>query len=217
MSRSRDGRAAALPDLYNWRQIFRARPVGPLATLIKPIAQEAGTHQDFLYQQNSLRDAVVAALNLEICQRHTDWVKMANIGQMINVLQAMILADKDKMLLTPTYHIFDTYRPYMDATPCPVKVSGPQYRRGANSIPMIDMTAVRDRNNKVVLAIVNSDPDRPANMTTNLTGTHMGASSPDRRWTPTTRLMRPTLFIRWGSSPSVKAARSPWKYRQSRC
>ena len=64
--------------------------------------QEAGSHPGFLYQQNSLRDAVVAALNLNIFQRHSDRVKLAAIAQMVNVLQAMILTDKEKMLLTPS-------------------------------------------------------------------------------------------------------------------
>ena len=79
--------------------------------------QEPGSHPGFLYQQNSLRDAEVAALTLNIFHRHTDRVKLAAIAQMVNVLQAMILTDKDKMLLTPTYHVFDMYQPFMGATP----------------------------------------------------------------------------------------------------
>src|SRR3546814_19707520 len=69
--------------------------------------QEPGSHPGFLYQQNSLRDAEVAALTLNIFHRHTDRVKLAAIAQMVNVLQAMILTKDDKMLLTPTYHVFD--------------------------------------------------------------------------------------------------------------
>src|SRR3546814_7104710 len=65
--------------------------------------QEPGSHPGFLYQQNSLRDAEVAALTLNIFHRHTDRVKLAAIAQMVNVLQAMILTKDDKMLLTPTY------------------------------------------------------------------------------------------------------------------
>ena len=84
--------------------------------------QEPGSHPGFLYQQNSLRDAEVAALSLNIFQRHSDRVKGANIAQMINVLQAMILTDKDKMVLTPTYHVFDMYQVFMGAVPYPATV-----------------------------------------------------------------------------------------------
>jgi alpha-L-arabinofuranosidase len=86
---------------------------------------EAGTNLRFLYQQNSLLDAEVAAVTLNIFHRHTDRVKMANIAQMINVIQAMILTDKEKMLLTPTYHIFDIHPPFQGATPYPASTSGP--------------------------------------------------------------------------------------------
>jgi alpha-N-arabinofuranosidase len=133
--------------------------------------QEAGTHPGFLYQQNSLRDAVVAALNLNIFQRHSDRVKMANIAQMINVLQAMILTDGPKMLLTPTYHIFDMYQPFMGAVPYPVKVEGKMY---APDIPMVDVSAARGKDGKLVLAIVNTDPSHAVQVVTNLTGTAHG-------------------------------------------
>ena len=73
---------------------------------------EPGSNPGFLYQQNTLRDAVVAAVNLNIFHAHADRVRMTNIAQMINVLQAMILTDKEKMLLTPTYHVFHMYKPF---------------------------------------------------------------------------------------------------------
>src|SRR3546814_4917022 len=85
---------------------------------------------DLLYQQNSLRDAEVAALTLNIFHRHTDRVKLAAIAQMVNVLQAMILTKDDKMLLTPTYHVFDMYVPFQGATPYPATVEGPRYKQG---------------------------------------------------------------------------------------
>ena len=75
-----------------------------------------GSTQGFLVQQNSLRDAILASLNLNIFARHADRVRMANIAQMVNVLQAMILTDKEKMVLTPTYHVFRMYVPFQDAT-----------------------------------------------------------------------------------------------------
>jgi alpha-N-arabinofuranosidase len=136
--------------------------------------QEPGSHPGFLYQQNSLRDAEVAALSLNIFHRHTDRVKLAAIAQMINVLQAMILTDGPKMLLTPTYHVFDMYQSFMGAVPYPAHVSTPNYAFGGNSIPMVDVSAARAKDGKLVLALVNTSPDKPAHVVTNLTGTAHG-------------------------------------------
>jgi alpha-N-arabinofuranosidase len=136
--------------------------------------QEPGSKEGFLYQQNSLRDAQVAALTLNIFHRHTDRVKMANIAQMVNVLQAMILTDGNRMLLTPTYHVFDMYQPFMEAVPYPAQVKGPSYTFGGHSMAMVDVSAARAKNGKTVLALVNSDPNKPARVVTNLTGTARG-------------------------------------------
>ena len=133
--------------------------------------QEPGTHPGFLYQQNSLRDAEVAALSLNIFFRHTDRVKLAAIAQMINVLQAMILTDGSKMLLTPTYHVFDMYQPFMGASPFAAGVGGPDYAKG---VPMVDAAAARGRDGKLYLALVNTDPNKPAHVVTNLPGTGQG-------------------------------------------
>jgi len=136
--------------------------------------QEAGTHPGFLYQQNSLRDAEVAALTLNIFQRHSDRVKLAAIAQMVNVLQAMILTDKDKMLLTPTYHVFDMYQPFMGAVPYPAAVSGPDYVLGDTHLPMVDVSAARTKDGKLVLSIVNTNPGHAVQVVTNLTGSAHG-------------------------------------------
>jgi len=133
--------------------------------------QEPGSHPGFLYQQNSLRDAEVAALTLNIFHRHTDRVKLAAIAQMVNVLQAMILTDGVKMVLTPTYHVFDMYQPFMGAVPYSAKVAGPEYTKG---IAMVDVSAARGKDGKVYLALVNTDPNKPAHIVTNLTGTAKG-------------------------------------------
>jgi len=77
---------------------------------------EPGTNRGFLYQQNTMRDALVAAVNLNIFNNHCDRVKMANIAQMVNVLQAIILTKEEKMILTPTYHVFDLYKEHHDGT-----------------------------------------------------------------------------------------------------
>jgi alpha-N-arabinofuranosidase len=132
--------------------------------------QEPGSTPGFLYQQNTLRDAEVAALTLNIFHRHTDRVRMANIAQMVNVLQALILTDKEKMVLTPTYHVFDMYVPFQGATPLAATVSGPEYRHGETFLPSVDVSAARDAAGKLHLSLVNLDPNRPARVETSITG-----------------------------------------------
>jgi alpha-N-arabinofuranosidase len=136
--------------------------------------QEQGSTPGFLYQQNSLRDAVVAALTLNVFQRHTDRVKLAAIAQMVNVLQAMILTDGPRMLTTPTYHVFDLYQPFQGAIPFPATVEGSRYRFGDTDLPMVDATAARGTDGKLYLALVNLDPRRPARVTTALSGNARG-------------------------------------------
>ena len=136
--------------------------------------QEPGTHPGFLYQQNTIRDAEVAALSLNIFHRHTDRVKLAAIAQMVNVLQAMILTDKEKMILTPTYHVFDMYQPFMDATPYKATVSSANYSFGDTKLPLIDVSAARGKDGKLYLAIVNTDPHRTVTVRTGLTGSAAG-------------------------------------------
>jgi len=131
---------------------------------------EPGTNPGFLYQQNTLRDAVLAGLNLNIFQAHADRVRMANIAQMINVLQAMVLTDKEKMLVTPTYHVFEMYRPFKGANLLPVELSAPQYTLGDTSIPAVSVSAARRKDGTLVLALVNTDPTRAARVTTRWSG-----------------------------------------------
>jgi alpha-N-arabinofuranosidase len=134
------------------------------------LAPLANTNPGFLIQQNSLRDAIVAALNLNIFARHADRVRMTNIAQMINVLQAMILTDKDKMVLTPTYHVYKMYLPFQDATFVPVSFDKGSYVQGDIKLPRIDATAVRDTQGKLWLAVTNLDPTKSATIAVNLVG-----------------------------------------------
>jgi alpha-N-arabinofuranosidase len=129
-----------------------------------------GTNPGFLVQQNSLRDAILAALNLNTFARHADRVRMANIAQMINVLQAMIMTDKEKMLLTPTYYVFKMYVPFQDATFVPVAFNAGTYALGNISLPRVDAIAAKDTNGKLWLAITNLDPNQPIEIDANLTG-----------------------------------------------
>ena len=119
-----------------------------------------GSNPGFLVQQNSLRDAVLAALNLNIFARHADRVRMANIAQMINVLQAMILTDKEKMVLTPTYYVYKMYVPFQDATFVPVAFNAGTYTHGDISLPRVDAIAAKDASGKLWLEITNLDPNQ---------------------------------------------------------
>jgi alpha-N-arabinofuranosidase len=122
---------------------------------------EKGTNAGFLFQQNTLRDAVVAALNFNIFHAHADRVRMTNIAQMVNVLQAMIITDKDKMLLTPTYHAFEMYVPFQDATSLPVTLKdNPKYAARWCQRAGISASAARGTDGKLYLALVNTNPNQ---------------------------------------------------------
>jgi len=129
-----------------------------------------GSNAGFLVQQNSLRDAILAALNLNIFARHADRVRGANIAQMVNVLQAMIMTDKEKMVLTPTYHVFKMYVPFQDASFVPVAFDAGTYTHGDISLPRIDAIAAKDTAGKLWLAVTNLDPNQPVEIEANLAG-----------------------------------------------
>jgi alpha-L-arabinofuranosidase len=133
-------------------------------------AQLPGTTEGFLAQQNSVRDAILAALNLNIFARHAERVRMANIAQMVNVLQAMVLTDRAKMVLTPTYHVFRMYVPFQDATFVPVTFDAGRYTHGDITLPRVDAIAAKDASGTLWLALTNVDPTRPADIATTLTG-----------------------------------------------
>ena len=129
-----------------------------------------GSNPGFLQQQNTMRDAVIAALNLNIFMRNADRVRGTNIAQMVNVLQAMILTDGPKMLLTPTYHVYRMYVPFHDATVVPRKLRRGHLRHGDINLPRVDAVAARDTSGKLWLALVNVDPNRPTKVSAALAG-----------------------------------------------
>jgi alpha-N-arabinofuranosidase len=131
---------------------------------------EPGTPPGFLYQQNSLRDALVAGLTLNIFNAHCERVTMTNIAQTINVLQAMILTKDDKMVLTPTYHVFEMYKVHQDATLLPTDLDCAAYAHGDESIPAISVSASRDGEGKVHLSLCNLDPNQSASVSCELRG-----------------------------------------------
>jgi alpha-L-arabinofuranosidase len=124
------------------------------------LAPTAGTNPGFLEQQNSQRDAIIAALNINTFARHADRVHMTNIAQMINVLQAMILTDKEKILLTPTYYVYRMYVPFQDAVLVPVTFDAGSYVYGGTTLPRVDAIAAKAQGGTLWLALTNVDPNR---------------------------------------------------------
>lgn len=123
--------------------------------------EEPGTNPAFHYQQNSLRDALIAASTLNIFNNHCDRVKMANLAQTVNVLQSLVLTSGDTMLLTPTYYVFDLYKVHQDARMLPVRLQGvPYYFNSGDSIIAVNASASLDSNGVTHISIVNIDPNR---------------------------------------------------------
>ncbi len=129
-----------------------------------------GTNPGFLQQQNTLRDAVIAALNLDIFMRNADRVRGANIAQMINVLQAMMLTDGQRMVLTPTYLVYRMYVPFHDATLIPVSFDAGSYAYDDIRLPAVDAVAARDKSGRLWLALVNVDPDHAVHISATVEG-----------------------------------------------
>ena len=148
------------------------------------LAPLPGSRAGFLVQQNSLRDALLAALNLDIFARHAERVRMANIAQMENVLQAMILTDGARMVLTPTYHIFRMYVPFQDAAVLPARIDAGQFHQGAATLPRVDVMAARETDGTTAVALVNLDPDHPVTVRAHLAGTHAHAARAEQLTAP---------------------------------
>ncbi len=119
---------------------------------------EPGTNPGFLYQQNTMRDAMVAALTLDIFNKHCDRVVMANLAQTINVLQSVILTEGDRMVLTPTYHVFDLYKAHQDAQEIDCHVDAGHVGEGEWTLPQVTASAsVKDGITTVTLANLSCD------------------------------------------------------------
>ena len=131
---------------------------------------EPGTNPGFLYQQNSLRDALVAGINLNIFNNHCDRVKMTAIAQVVNVLQAMILTKGEKMLLTPTYHVFNMYKVHQDAYWVPSQLKCENYEYEGNSVPALNMSSSIDRDGNMNISICNLHASKTEELTCSLKG-----------------------------------------------
>lgn len=118
---------------------------------------EEGTNPGFLYQQNTMRDAMIAGTTLNIFNNHSSRVKMANLAQTVNVLQAVILTEGEKMLLTPTYHIMKMYTVHHDAQLLPLTFESELYTYNNETLPAISASASKDKNGLVHISLVNID------------------------------------------------------------
>ncbi len=118
---------------------------------------EEGTNPEFNFQQNSMRDALVAALHLDMFNNHCDRIHMANIAQIINVLQAMVLTEGEKMLLTPSYHVFDMYQVHQDTTLLPISITSEKCDQGKKNLNAIHGSASLDDEQKIHVTLSNID------------------------------------------------------------
>jgi alpha-N-arabinofuranosidase len=131
---------------------------------------EPNTNPGFLYQQNTIRDAVLAGMTLNIFNNHADRVRMANLAQTINVLQAVILTNEEKMLLTPTYHVLEMYSVHHDATMLPMDVRTGDYMFGSEKLPAISASASKDAQGLTHISLVNIDANKPQDVTIDIRG-----------------------------------------------
>ena len=138
---------------------------------------EPGTNPGFLYQQNTVRDALVAGITLNIFNSHCDRVRMANIAQLVNVLQSVILTEGDKMLLTPTYHVFDMYKAHMEAELVHTAFDAPVYKLGEETIPALSASSSIDSEGRVHVTLCNLRPDSGMDISFELRGANCSKAS----------------------------------------
>jgi alpha-N-arabinofuranosidase len=136
---------------------------------------EPGTNPGFLYQQNSLRDALVAGIHFNSFNNHAERVRMANIAQTINVLQSVILTEGPRMVLTPTYHAFDMYKVHQDAVKLPVYVESETASQGGG-MPLISASASMDDDGRIHLSVTNIDPTHEQELKVELRGVTLSPS-----------------------------------------
>lgn len=131
---------------------------------------EPGTNPAFLYQQNTMRDAMLAGATLNIFHNHSDRVRMANLAQVVNVLQSVILTEGDKMLLTPTYHVLDMYKVHQDATLLPLNIKTNNYSFGGENLPAVSASASKNQAGVTHVSLVNIHPTQAQEVTINIEG-----------------------------------------------
>ncbi len=137
---------------------------------------EEGTNPGFLYQQNTLRDALVAGINLNIFNNHADRVKMANIAQTVNVLQSVILTKDDEMVLTPTYYVFKMYSVHQNAKLIPANLETGTYKLDGKSVPAVHVSA-STKDDVVSITLCNLNPNKSESVDINITGNDFSSAS----------------------------------------
>jgi alpha-N-arabinofuranosidase len=131
---------------------------------------EPNTNPGFLYQQNTIRDAILAGATLNIFNNHADRVRMANLAQTVNVLQAVILTNEEKMLLTPTYHVMEMYTVHHDATLLPLDIKTNDYTFGTDKLPAVSASASKDAQGLTHVSLVNIDASKTQEVTIDVRG-----------------------------------------------
>ncbi len=131
---------------------------------------EPGTNGAFLYQQNTLRDAMIAGATLNTFNNHCERVKMANLAQVINVLQAVILTKDAQMILTPTYHVMEMYNVHQEATMLPLQVISEDYTLGNEKLKAVSASASKDKNGAIHISLVNIDAKQAKTIKLDLKG-----------------------------------------------
>lgn len=131
---------------------------------------EEGTNPGFLYQQNTMRDAMIAGATLNIFNNHSDRVRMANLAQAVNVLQAVILTKGSKIVLTPTYHVMEMYNVHQDAKLLPLNIQSANYTFGGESLPAVSGSASVDSLGRTHVSLTNIDAAKPQEVTISVKG-----------------------------------------------
>jgi alpha-N-arabinofuranosidase len=131
---------------------------------------ESGRNPSFLYQENTIRDALVAASTLHIFHNHAKRVTLANLAQLVNVLQAPILTEGDKMVLTPTYHILEMLKGHQDTAALPLELETDYYVHGSRAIPALSASASRDPDGTVHLSLANRDANAAVEVSAEVSG-----------------------------------------------
>ncbi len=134
---------------------------------------EPGTHPRFLYQQNTIRDALVAATTLDIFNRHADKVVMANIAQTVNVLQAVVLTEGERMLVTPTGHVYEMYSAHQGGESVRTRVESEaiSFNRGEKEGSLAALAASASIKGKTLfLTVTNSHASQAAEVTVDVLG-----------------------------------------------
>lgn len=138
---------------------------------------EPGTNENFLFQQNTMRDAMIAGITLNIFNNHCDRVRMANLAQTVNVLQAVVLTNEEKMILTPTYHVMEMYNVHQNATLLPLSFSSTNYTFNKESLKAVSVSASVDSNKLVHISVVNIDAAKSQELTIDMRGIKPGKLS----------------------------------------